>query len=253
MIVVVPCYNEAERLPTDVFSSFLDKVPQVGFVFVNDGSRDRTPELLAELAASHPSRIAAIDLERNRGKGEAVRRGLLLAMDHAPAIVGFWDADLSTPLEAIPQLAQVMIEHSEIEMVLGARVGLLGHDIRRRVPRHYAGRIFATAASLVLGIPVYDTQCGAKLMRNTERLREVLREPFGSRWIFDVEMIARFRQAGGKARSIYEFPLDRWHDIGHSKVRPGDYLRAIFELSAIHRRYRVTPGSSTRGDGRDPQ
>ena len=108
--------------------------------------------------------------------------------------------------------------------------------------RHYLGRVFATVASLVLGLPVYDTQCGAKLFRATRELREILSEPFLSRWIFDVEIIARFVQQHGSDRDqvqnrIYEFPLCVWRDVPGTKLKPADFLRAGRELWAIRKQY----------------
>jgi dolichyl-phosphate beta-glucosyltransferase len=185
-----------------------------------------------------------LDKQPNGGKAEAVRSGMLAAIDqqHA-AFTGYWDADLATPLEVIPQLLARMAGDPKLEMVFGSRVRLLGHAIHRKAIRHYLGRCFATGVSIVLGLPVYDTQCGAKLLRVTPALRSILASPFQSRWIFDVEIIARFLVFHNRDRSfalqaIYENPLPRWEDVGGSKVRPTDFFVAFYELMKIRRSFR---------------
>jgi putative flippase GtrA len=199
--------------------------------------------VLHAVAAKWPGRVVAMDLQVNSGKAEAVRLGMVRAMSlPKTAYAGFWDADLATPLEAIPTFIEVMNRREDIDLLLGARVGLLGRDIDRKASRHYSGRVFATAASLVLSLPVYDTQCGAKLIRVNPITRSLFDERFGSRWIFDVEMIARYlthRKSGG----IYELPLDQWKDVAGSKVRTIDFVRAIGECLRIYRRYRASRGT----------
>jgi hypothetical protein len=158
----------------------------------------------------------------------------------AADFVGFWDADLATPLDAINDLLELLLAHKELDIVLGSRVKLLGRDIERLVVRHYLGRVFATCASVVLGLPIYDTQCGAKIFRVTPDLAGILQEPFSSRWIFDVELLARFLHLSGTEKAhgeIYEFPLYRWRDVPGSKVGPLDFLTAAKELLAIWRKY----------------
>jgi hypothetical protein len=128
--------------------------------------------------------------------------------------------------------------------VLGSRVRLLGRSIERSALRHYLGRVFATGASLTLGLPVYDTQCGAKLFRVTPALARVLERPFLTRWVFDVELLARYGQVvsvgSGPAveRRVYELPLQHWRDVPGSKVRPWDFVRSGLELVRIWRLYR---------------
>jgi glycosyltransferase involved in cell wall biosynthesis len=214
--VVIPCYNEEHRLRSDEFLRYLESHPDLTFVFVNDGSDDGTLRVLQKAQAAAARGIEVVHLEANGGKGEAVRRGMLHAMKNTGAsVVGFWDADLATPLDAIADLREVLDGRREIEMVFGSRVKLLGRWVERRAVRHYLGRVFATVVSTLLRMPIYDTQCGAKLFRSTEALRKALAEPFSCRWVFDVEMLARFiQQSGGDVASvqgrIYEYPLHVW-------------------------------------------
>lgn len=238
--IVVPCYNEERRLAVEEFRRFVEADSSVEFLFVNDGSRDGTAPLLRGLAAEPGGRFRFLDLERNGGKAEAVRRGILEALESRPEFVGFWDADLATPLAQIPSFLEVFAARPEIEMVFAARVRLLGRSISRRPSRHYVGRVGATLISSSLGLAVYDTQCGAKLFRMTEGLRELFADPFLSRWIFDVEIIARLVRQRGRdvaARAIYELPITEWHDVQGSKVKSTDFLRALRDLWKIHRTY----------------
>jgi glycosyltransferase involved in cell wall biosynthesis len=237
--IVVPCYNEAHRLPGDAFLAFLAVHPGVRFVFVDDGSTDQTLELLGHLASQHPA-ISVVPSPRNQGKAEAVRRGFLHVLESNSPAVGFWDADLATPLDAIPAFLAMLETRPSLDMVFGARVQLLGRSIRRKPVRHYLGRVFATQASIMLGLPIYDTQCGAKIFRPNPDLRAVFAEPFLTNWTFDVEILARFlrlRSSSQLASSIYEFPLDEWRDVDGSKVRPRDFLIALRDLWRIYFRY----------------
>jgi dolichyl-phosphate beta-glucosyltransferase len=246
-VIVVPCYNEANRLNIDEFKKYLLDSPDTSILFVNDGSSDATLELLQRALADVPAQIQVLHLEHNSGKGEAVRIGMLHALQQADAsYIGFWDADLATPLAAIGDLLQILSSHPAVEIVLGSRVRLLGRDIERFAVRHYLGRVFATCASLVLELPVYDTQCGAKLFRATSALADALEKPFCSRWVFDVEMIARFAQLHSSdpdtlRNIIYEFPLYRWKDVPGSKLRARDFFRAAKELLIIRRNYFPRP------------
>lgn len=243
VLLVVPCYNEANRLDAGAFARFAATHNGYGILFVDDGSRDATLELLQRLASSHPQAFAVLPLPRNVGKAEAVRQGVLAAAAAGPEYIGYWDADLATPLDIAPEFVRLLDEQPHLDLVTGARVQLLGRSIRRRAARHYTGRVFATAVSLLLRMAVYDTQCGAKLFRWAPAMRSAFADPFLSRWVFDVEIIARmkaFRQSKGlapAAGAIYEFPLPRWHDVAGSKLRPSDYVRAARDLARIWRRY----------------
>jgi dolichyl-phosphate beta-glucosyltransferase len=242
--IVVPCFNEAGRLDAKAFAAFARADPRVHFVMVNDGSRDATGTVLQDLASRLPGRVTVLSLPVNRGKAEAVRLGMLDAFAGRPDVAGYVDADLATPLSAIPQLVEVFGERPSVEMVFGSRVKLMGRTIVRRPHRHYLGRVFATVVSMVLGLPIYDTQCGAKLFRVTPQVEELFAEPFSSRWIFDVEIVARRMRAlrghprEEMERALFEYPLMEWRDVRGSKLRFSDFVRAIVELAHIGARYR---------------
>ncbi|MBX6366325.1 MAG: glycosyltransferase, partial [Gemmatimonadetes bacterium] len=238
-LVVVPTYNEAARLDEAAFAACVAREAEVGFLFVDDGSTDGTPAVLERLAACSPERLLWMRLERNGGKAEAVRRGVLAAVERGAELVGYWDADLATPLGAIVAFRDLLDAEPALHLVMGARIQLLGRRIVRRAARHYIGRAFATAASVALGVPVYDTQCGAKLFRASPEMRRVFSAPFGSRWIFDVELLARMAAWSGLdlRDTVYEYPLTSWEDVAGSRLRARDFLRAPRELAAIYWRY----------------
>jgi glycosyltransferase involved in cell wall biosynthesis len=233
---VVPAWNEAARLDAEAFVAHATAHPHQRLLFVNDGSTDDTARVLDAIGSRAPLGIEVLHLEHNVGKGEAVRRGLRQALDGGAPLVGFLDADLAAPLSAIEVLAAQLEAHDAVQLVLGSRVKLLGWAIERSEWRHYPGRLFATCASLALGLPVYDTQCGAKLLRAGPVAREALAAPFQSRWLFDVELIARVRDLAGVA-ALREVPLEAWADRGGSSVRLRDFVRAPWELWRIRRRY----------------
>ena len=245
-VVVIPCFNEAERLDADAFRQAVDVDADLGFLMVDDGSTDGTRGVLDALAGSRPDAISVLALDANAGKAEAVRRGLCAVVAASPGgsveETGYWDADLATPLDDIAAFRAVLDQNPECLLAMGARVQLLGRSIERKALRHYLGRMFATVAARTLRMHVYDTQCGAKLFRNTDALREIVAEPFQSRWVFDVELLARLRiacAARGMAAPdrIVEIPLQRWVDVAGSKLRARDFVRAIGELWRIRKRY----------------
>src|SRR6266545_4016661 len=246
-VIVIPCYNEEKRLDVGSFRNFTSSSHDITFLFVNDGSTDGTLGLIESLKKSNPGKFRVLNILQNRGKAEAVRDGFLAAFDSRPDYVGFWDADLATPLETIPEFLDVAENRPEIEMIIGSRVKLLGRKIERRRSRHYLGRVFATAVSASLGLDVYDTQCGAKLFRASPSIKTLFQQPFYSRWIFDVEILARLIQArrGKELRQaehvIYEVPLMEWRDIPSSKLGYGDFVRAAWELFRIHNDYFRNP------------
>lgn len=219
--VVVPCYNEEHRLVEDEFVS-LARRSALQLLFVDDGSTDKTTAVVERMAIDTDA-IELLRLDRNRGKAEAVRRGMLLAIRHGAAVVGYFDADLATPTHELERLAQIMAERRHLAGAFGSRISCLGSSIDRSLNRHYMGRMYATMAALALGTPVYDTQCGAKLFRVTPSLVAALSRPFRSSWSFDVELIDRLLHGRGgarpvPARSFVEIPLETWREVEGSKL-----------------------------------
>lgn len=241
--IVIPCYNEEHRLDVAAFHNVQSGPHEITFLFVNDGSTDGTLGLLEPLRESDPSRFSVLVLQPNRGKAEAVRQGFLAARATTPDYIGFWDADLATPLDTIPSFIDLLESRPELQIVMGSRVKLLGRKIERRAARHYIGRVFATVVSTMLDLAVYDTQCGAKLFRASSSMDALFREPFTSRWVFDVEILARLIQSRRGTHLpepkdiIYEFPLTEWRDVPGSKLMYKDFFRATWDLWKIHNRY----------------
>ena len=248
--LVVPCYNEAERLRPEAFVRALSTNESLHLIFVDDGSGDGTRAVLERLAGAAP-RASVYGLPKNGGKAEAVRLGMLRALEAGYDFVGYWDADLATPFEALPDFMHVFERSPDLDIVIGSRVQLPGRRIDRSAVRHYAGRVFATSASLVLRLPVYDTQCGAKVFKATRRLRRILDVPFASRWIFDVELLARYlddraddgTEPASSSENIYELALRSWVDEPGSKVRLKDGLRAFVDLARIYARRPAVAGA----------
>jgi dolichyl-phosphate beta-glucosyltransferase len=243
-VVIVPCYNEARRFDVRAFDQFLVACSEVLLLFVDDGSTDDTPLMLERLRQLHPRQVSTLRFNTNGGKAEAVRRGVQVALRRRPKFVGYWDADIATPLQAILQFADVLNSRSKVQMVMGCRVAMLGRQIVRNPWRHLLGRGFATLASIVLRLPVYDTQCGAKLFRVTPEVAEVFSQPFTVRWIFDVEILARLetiaaaQDMGQSANElVYECPLEQWRDVQGSHLRALDFAWAAWDLFSIYLRY----------------
>jgi glycosyltransferase involved in cell wall biosynthesis len=236
-LIIIPCYNEEARLDAPAFIDFAAQHTHIHFLFVNDGSSDGTRAVLDGIVARASGSFSALHLPQNSGKAEAVRRGFLKGFDMGPELIGFLDADLASPLATIPALETALrVENKEIAMA--ARVILLGRRIERNPARHYAGRFFATAASFILGLRVYDTQCGAKIFCVTDRLKDVFATPFTVKWIFDVEILARFliteQDGAPKVHDIsLEHPLREWVDKKGSKLRPVDFLTGGLDLVKI--------------------
>jgi glycosyltransferase involved in cell wall biosynthesis len=220
-IIVVPCFNEEGRLKLEEFKRFINESSGIELLFVDDGSKDDTWRILQEMASGNEQKVYTLKLHKNQGKAEAVRQGVLAALKHNPEYIGFWDADLAVPMEDVKWFEETLTGNNKLKMVIGCRLKRLGSNIERSSFRHYLGRSFATIVSIHLRLPVYDTQCGAKLL-TSELCRQVFAEPFSSKWFFDVEIFKRMIRIYGTQTtigSVLELPLKQWIDGGGSKVK----------------------------------
>lgn len=242
-VLVVPCFNEQDRLPVESLREGLERDPTLAYVLVDDGSTDATRGRLEDVRRGFEARVRVESLPENAGKGAAVRHGVLCALADGPRFLGYWDADLATPLAAVRDLRDVLERRPHVLLVMGSRLQSLGRRVRRSALRHYAGRIMATLIARALGLAVYDTQCGAKLLRAGPETARLFEAPFLTRWLFDVEILARLvrlhrqRAAGAPERVVHEHPLEDWSDVPGSKVGPWDFPRALRDLHRIRRAY----------------
>ncbi len=233
IIIVVPCFNEENRLDSQAFMDSLQQNFQLHWLFVDDGSKDRTPVIIESMVQQFPDRIFMHKLEKNCGKGEAVRQGLLKALEKKATLTGYFDADLATPMTELFRLLKIF-DKQQCKVLLGSRVFLLGRNINRQRWRYWLGRCFALVASQMLRLKVYDTQCGMKLIANFPQLKSCIESPFASSWLFDVELIQRILKQGQLTiDDFFEEPLLEWTDVGGSKVKAKAFVIALFDLIKI--------------------
>lgn len=238
--IIIPCYNEEHRLRVDQIRSFLANHQGIDLCMLNDGSTDGTLSLLNTLSEEFSSRVFLHDLVQNVGKAEAIRQGVQgLCAQGQYQYIGFIDADFSAPLvELVPLIHK--IRQRKLLMIAGSRVKLLGRDIQRSMLRHYFGRVFATYYSTILQLPNYDTQCGLKIFE-TQFAAQLFAQAFVSNWFFDIELFLRARNILGQeqyALQIAEEPLQEWREVGGSKLKLSDFLKAPFEVLKIYSKYK---------------
>ncbi len=243
--IIVPCFNEERRLDMGAFQEYIFSHKEVGFCFVDDGSHDGTYGIIRKAASCFPKQVTTKRLLQNSGKGEAIRTGInhVLSTQKASRYLGYWDADLATPLEEIDSLLDTLKEGRPYLVASGSRITRMGASIQRTFLRYADGKLFSFLASVVLGLRFRDTQCGAKLFEQTLAER-VFQKPFLSSWAFDVEIFARIRSLYGKANTrkiVCEVPLHSWKEVSGSKITYSSQLRMLFDLLRIFLHYRPFP------------
>ncbi|WP_111707432.1 response regulator [Lutibacter citreus] len=233
--VVIPCYNEEERLLSDDFLSFVDKHSGYHLCFVNDGSKDKTLDVLNKLKKGRESYITVYDCEQNGGKAEAVRLGMLhMAEKEDLDYIGFLDADLSTDLSDFDDLVST-IEKSKFKIVSGSRMSRMGANITKESARKIISLTINFIIRKILKMDFNDTQCGAKIFHK-DVIKIAFDKKFLTKWLFDVEIFIRIRKHFGldKAKEILcEQPLKRWIHADGSKLSMKDSIKIIGQLGQI--------------------
>lgn len=238
--VVIPCYNEEKRLLGEDFRKFVHKNLGYHLCFVNDGSKDRTLEVLQELIKGKEDYISIYDCEKNGGKAEAVRLGMLhLAKQSQFDYVGFLDADLSTNFEDFNDLTDA-ISNSKYKLVFGSRISRMGADITKESARAIISKTINFIIRKTLSMEINDTQCGAKIMTK-EIVQKTFQEKFITKWLFDVEIFMRMKKIYGLNETkgmILEKPLNRWIHADGSKLSMKDSVKIVGQLGQIAVHYR---------------
>src|SRR5262249_9477963 len=234
--IIIPAFNEARRIGKtlkEIFEYLASRGPDSELIVVDDGSTDETARVVQKVFALAPSRISSrlICIEPNRGKGAAVRAGLLDAL--APVAL-FSDADLSTPIDQIEEVV-LPIYANRYDVVFGSR-SLDRSMIGKRQPwmREQSGRIFNLMMKLMTGMPYVDTQCGFKAFR-LGVCRPIAEGGLIDRFGFDVELLYLAHQAGLR---LPEQPV-RWNDVEGSKVSLRTGLHGFGELRQLRRNARL--------------
>lgn len=217
----------------------MTSIPGTQWIFVDDGSTDRT-SVLCEAACARSS-AHTLRMQRNSGKSEAVRAGLVHSLSDCrdTDLVGFMDADgafaSGDVARLIAEAGNLLTTRREYDSLWSSRVALSGRNIERSAKRHYMGRIAATVLSWnSSGVP-YDTQSGFKLFAPTDSFAATVSQRFQTRWLFEMEILVRFQLSTGRAMRVWEEPLYSWRDVPGSKVSAKEVLRIGREILKVKR------------------
>ncbi|KAB8155634.1 response regulator [Kordia sp. TARA_039_SRF] len=248
--VVIPCYNEAERLLSTEFIEFIDRNSGYHLCFVNDGSKDNTLEVLQNLQKGRENYITVYDCKKNGGKAEAVRLGMLhMAARTDLDYIGFLDADLSTDLADFDDLVST-IENSDFKIVSGSRISRMGANITKESARKVISMTINLIIRTILSMNFKDTQCGAKIFHK-DVIPISFDKKFITKWLFDVEIFMRMRLHFGLERAksmMCEKPLKRWIHADGSKLSMKDSIKIIGQLGQIAWSYRGKKKSASNAD-----
>jgi glycosyltransferase involved in cell wall biosynthesis len=231
--IVIPAYNESARIGKTLrqLLAYLEEQPGGGeVVVVDDGSKDDTARVAEGVFAERQARGVegrVIRVEPNRGKGHAVRTGLLAARN---TVAAFFDADLSMPVTETPKLVEP-IRSGQYDVVFGSRAldrRLIG--THQPWTREQSGRVFNLVMRTLTGLPFKDTQCGFKAFR-MDVCRAVVEGALIDRFGFDVELLFIAHRAGLR---MLEYPV-RWDDVAGGSVSFKTGLQGFAELNEVRR------------------
>ena len=239
--IIIPCYNEENRFPIQYWREIVSAENEIRWLFIDDGSSDRTFEILQALCTGTPAQV--LRSANNGGKGNAIRSGFLEILEKDPAIgvLGYLDSDGAFSINDIFRLASMSIAPTKvlteqrIDAVISSRVSLSGREIDRKASRHYLGRIVATLLTRKWNDAPYDTQSGYKLFINSRSFRDAIQSEFSTRWFVDVELLTRIGINNKGRLIIWEEPLFYWNDVAGSKLKKVKFHSIFLELLKARR------------------
>lgn len=241
VLMVVPCYNEERRFPSLYWGELIDASANVSWLFVDDGSRDDTFNVISKL--SEKTNVELVKTHSNLGKGNAIRfgfhKGLLLNKDFK--YFGYLDSDgafsINDVLDLIATAENDLVARSigSWDLLISSRVALSGRDINRKKHRHYIGRIIATLLTSHWKNSPYDTQSGLKIFRGSEAFRASLENQFNTKWFFDIELMTRIGFENQGNLLIWEVPVSYWKDVEGSKLNSRSFFGVARELVKARR------------------
>lgn len=226
--IVIPAYNEEQRLPKTL-DEILAWIAQRNFSFcevivVDDGSRDQTAAIVKNLAKAHSS-VRLLSNPGNRGKGYAVRHGMLKAEGEW---ILYTDADLSAPIDKFEKLSRAAFENNAAVAIGSRAVDRSLVVVHQPALRELSGRCFNLVMRLVTGLPFRDTQCGFKLYR-ADAAREIFSRQRQDGFSFDVEDLLIAHKLGIKT---VEVPV-RWANVEGTKVGLHQGVKSFVDLLKI--------------------
>lgn len=238
LLLIVPFFNEELRMVVEDFTSAFKDFKDADFLLLDDASSDST-FIHLETISKNFDNVFVDRLYENAGKAECIRFGLLHFDVKKYSHIAYLDADLATPFSEIFRMYDYHQANPQYHFLLGSRIKLMGNNVQRSLVRHYFGRFFATIVSqAILKVPIYDTQCGAKVIKTALAL-ELFKTPFSTRWLFDVELLLRYQRFDKKFESkTREIPLNHWHEKGNTKIKLSEFLIIPFQLLHLHVRYK---------------
>jgi glycosyltransferase involved in cell wall biosynthesis len=236
--IIIPCFNEERRLKKEPLLQLLHVGADIALILVNDGSTDNTHLILEEIREASQQNVVVISYPENKGKAYAVFKGMEHALyNNNSAFIGYLDADLSTSLDEFLNLAKIA-QQEQADYAFGSRIKILNHFIYRSAVRHICGRIFTTIIDFRYQLSIYDTQCGAKLF-TPAIVKIITRTPFKTRWLFDVEIFLRIREANMTVKGL-EVPLKKWTHYGNSKISLLSFPKISGEFVQLIKYYKST-------------
>lgn len=224
--IIIPAYNEEDVILQAIQKTaeyFNSQKRDFEIIVVNDGSIDKTADVVRRAAGNHPN-LKIIDNKKNQGKGASVRNGAFSA--HGDWIL-FLDADLSTDPEEFEKFKPYL---NDYEIIIGSRA-VPGAKIVKRQPllRELIGKCANILIRLVLGLPYHDTQCGFKIFNR--RTLAIFKEQKLTGWLFDAELLYLAKKKNFRVKEIGI----RWKNDPTTTVRKSDFLKLLNDLYHIRK------------------